>query len=387
MRRNIRWQIKRLLVVVIILFCFLNFGRVFLALESSELNSFAADAKPRPDLNFIRELYQKQINNEEVSLDEEYFGASLTIGPTVSIGPMYSDEVINPHPYSFTLTNPNACVGNADGDSSSNELFLLLLVKCSTSEILDRAQIRRTWGGVRYLKGRRTLTMFLLGLPESAEEQGRIIMEDAIHHDVIQENFLDTYRNLTVKNMMGWKWMMTYCPHATYAASIDADMHLNIHNLLAHLETANTTNYAEGHLKPTDKPMRNPEDKANIKWYTPPEMYPETTYPPFLNGACYVMSGDVARRIFKTSLHVRFLPWDDVFVGMVMKRLGVSPSEHLSFEQFRRLHRTRDYLRAFAGGIATGVGHNRKTMDSKVISVWDYISTMHLILNTFKNST
>ncbi|XP_022084835.1 beta-1,3-galactosyltransferase 1-like [Acanthaster planci] len=398
MRRMLKWQLKRLFVLCTIGFCFISLARVLIFLNMDCKNSLvlrqqhggssvvrlfskteteANKGKPQGNVDKVEE-------DTKTGKEDDKKATKVAVGPTVPANtiPLFSDDVINPHPYDFTITNSDACrVGRSN---SSADVFLVLLVKCATDESLDRMQIRRTWGGVRQLRGRHVVTMFLVGQPATILEQDKLQMEDAIHHDLIQENFLDTYRNLTVKNMMGWRWIATHCPDAGYVASIDADMHLNLHNLIEHLENSSSTNLAQGHLKPTDKPMRNPEDKVNIKWYTPPEMYPEATYPPFLNGACYVMSNDVARRIFEASLHVRFLPWDDVFVGIVLKRLGVTPTAHNSFEQFKRLRRTRDYLKAFSGGIATGIGHHRKGLDSKVISVWDYLSKMHRVLDSFK---
>ncbi|XP_038067215.1 beta-1,3-galactosyltransferase 5-like [Patiria miniata] len=396
MRRMLKWQLKRLFVLCTIGFCFISLARVLIFLNM-ECKTSIVLKQQHGGSNVVRvfsktEIEAKRVPPDSAHKDEQGNAKSgneaevqettkVTVGPTVPANtvPLFSDDVINPHPYVFTITNSNACY-----TGRGEPVFLVLLVKSATDESLDRMQIRRTWGGVRQLMGRRTLTMFLVGQPPTILEQDKLLMEDAIHHDLIQEDFLDTYRNLTLKNMMGWKWIATYCPDTAFVASIDADMHLNLHNLIEHLENSSSTNLAQGHLKPTDKPMRNPEDKANIKWYTPPKMYPEATYPPFLNGACYVMSNDIAVQIFEASMHVRFLPWDDVFVGIVLKRLGVTPTAHNSFEQFKRLKRTRDYLRAFSGGIATGIGHHRKGLDSKVISVWDYISRMHRILDSFE---
>ena len=68
--------------------------------------------------------------------------------------------VVNPHLFKFTIHNQAACFNR---NNSQGALFLVLLVKCAPFEKLDRQQIRKTWGGVKEVLGRRVLTMFLLG--------------------------------------------------------------------------------------------------------------------------------------------------------------------------------------------------------------------------------
>lgn len=53
--------------------------------------------------------------------------------------------------------------------------------------------------------------MFLIGQTENNETQERIANESRTHNDLIQESFLDSYNNLTLKSIMMVKWMNTNC--------------------------------------------------------------------------------------------------------------------------------------------------------------------------------
>lgn len=53
--------------------------------------------------------------------------------------------------------------------------------------------------------------VFLIGQTENNETQNRIMEESHIHNDVIQERFLDTYNNLTLKSVMMLKWVNMNC--------------------------------------------------------------------------------------------------------------------------------------------------------------------------------
>jgi len=60
--------------------------------------------------------------------------------------------------------------------------------------------------------------------------------ESTKYGDVIQEGFLDTYNNLTLKSVMLLKWVRTHCRHALYVMKTDDDMFVNLPRLITFLE-------------------------------------------------------------------------------------------------------------------------------------------------------
>ncbi|XP_033642566.1 beta-1,3-galactosyltransferase 1-like [Asterias rubens] len=305
-------------------------------------------------------LHDRLSDREDTPVNESalHDGSIWLAGNDTGI-PLYSDRVINPHLFNFTIANEDACFKNTE----NGQIFLVILVKCRPNETYDRQQIMRTWGGVTEVLGRRTLTMFLIGQTDDPVIKQRIQIEDDTHHYFIQEDFLDAYQNMTYKNIMGLRWVTLFCPQAEYVMSIDSDMVLNIVHLVRRLVKKSRVNFAEGHLRTDPLPHRH----KSSKWYTPLKMYPEPTYAPFLNGACYVMSGDVAMAMYWKSGHVRFLQWDDVFIGLVMRKVGVEPQLSHQYEQFAPV---RSALRH---GIATGSGHNWNGVNEDTIAIWDAV--------------
>lgn len=75
------------------------------------------------------------------------------------------------------------------------------------------------------------------------------------------------------------------------------------------------------------KPHRNQEIPWQKKWFISFETYPEPEYPPYCQGAgiavsrhfleCAIAQGHVA--------NVRYMPNEDVAVGMLAERCGISP--------------------------------------------------------------
>ncbi|XP_022104947.1 beta-1,3-galactosyltransferase 1-like [Acanthaster planci] len=329
----------------------------------------APDARPssstlttaQPTIPGILDLSEETSNKSDIPRKREEspptYKEKVPNWDNITTVPLFSDEVINPHPFSFTIANRDACFRRND---TGDGIFLVILVKCRLNETYDRQQIRQTWGGVTQVLGQRTLTMFLVGQSTDPATNRKLRDEDNDHHDFIQEDFIDAYHNMTHKTIMGLKWVATFCPQASYVLSIDSDMTLNIYNLVVRLTQMPRTSFAEGNLRVDPRPHR----KRESKWYTPYEMYPEPSYAPFLNGACYAMSGDVASSVYRESVHVRFLQWDDVFVGLVMKRLGVEPKLSPLYEQFLAVRV------ALRHGIGKGLRHNTYKVNEYVIKTW-----------------
>lgn len=62
--------------------------------------------------------------------------------------------------------------------------------------------------------------LFLLGQTPSNETQAKINTESEVYGDVIQESFLDTYNNLTLKTVMMLKWVNKNCKNKSEINSL-----------------------------------------------------------------------------------------------------------------------------------------------------------------------
>ncbi|CAG7822355.1 unnamed protein product, partial [Allacma fusca] len=59
------------------------------------------------------------------------------------------------------------------------------------------------------------------------------------------------------------------------------------------------------------------------KWYTPPEIWSEEFFPPYVGGPCYILAGSVALKIYDAALSEKLFHLEDVFLT------GIIPSKHL----------------------------------------------------------
>lgn len=223
--------------------------------------------------------------------------------------------------FPYIINEPDKC-------AKLNSPFLVLLVTTEARKVEARNAIRETWGRQSAFQGLRVIRLFLLGKTEGELgliQQKTLATESQRHHDIIQQDFMDTYKNLTIKTMMGMKWVATFCPRASYVMKTDSDMFVNTEYLIYKLLRPDLTpkkNFFTGNNMRNFSPNRNQDSK----WYMPRELYPNPRYPPFCSGTGYVFSGDLAMKIYQVSLTVPYLHLEDVYVGVCLAKLQIEPT-------------------------------------------------------------
>ncbi|KAG8432397.1 hypothetical protein GDO86_016876 [Hymenochirus boettgeri] len=243
---------------------------------------------------------------------------------------------INPHSFEFIINEPEKCGNNGSP-------FLVILISTTHKEFDARQAIRETWGNESNFKGIKLVTLFLLGKNSDPVLNQMVEQESQIFHDIVVEDFIDSYHNLTLKTLMGMRWVATFCSKAKYVMKTDSDIFVNMDNLIYKL------------LKPTTKPRRRyftgyvinggPIRDVRSKWYMPRDLYPESNYPPFCSGTGYIFSADVAELIYKTSLHTRLLHLEDVYVGLCLRKLAIHPFQNSGFNHWKMAYSLCRYRR------------------------------------------
>lgn len=240
--------------------------------------------------------------------------------------------------FQYLLDHPYKCVGK--------DVLLLLFVKTSPENIERRNAIRSTWGNETYIRNTLGVTVkvvFALGAPRTKKEepswskrsgvgfQKRLIEEDRLHVDLIQQDFLDSFHNLTLKLIMQFHWMHSRCAHARFLMTADDDIFVHMPNLVSYLQDVSRRGVKDfwvGRVHRGAPPIRSKDSK----YYVPYEMYQWLSYPDYTAGAGYVVSRDVADRIYQATLTLNAsLYIDDVFMGICANAINVSPQEHMFF--------------------------------------------------------
>ncbi|XP_068960888.1 lactosylceramide 1,3-N-acetyl-beta-D-glucosaminyltransferase [Petaurus breviceps papuanus] len=220
------------------------------------------------------------------------------------------------------------------------DVLLLLLVKTSPENRHRRDAIRRTWGNERYAHWRlhaNIKTLFALGSPSQPLQadrerlQTQLFREDQEYNDLIQQDFTDTFYNLTLKLLLQFRWINTYCAHAKFVMSADDDIFIHMPNLIEYLRSLERTGVQDfwvGRVHRGSPPIRD----KNSKYYVPYEMYHWPSYPDYTAGAAYVISSDVAAKVHEAAQTLNSsLYIDDVFMGLCANKMKIVPQHHVFF--------------------------------------------------------
>ena len=220
------------------------------------------------------------------------------------------ETIVNPFPYVLVTSPRTTC---PDG------IFLVIVVHSHPSYRDRRDAIRRTWG--RYGNGqqgapRTTRIVFALGVGANVNADA-VSAESEIYDDIIQGNFVDDYKNMTLKSLLGLKWVSEQCARVPYMMKSDDDMFISIPYLIQILQGTR--------LK---RSIMGPYNKASAvhrvgRWAVSKELFPFVRYPTYDSGSGYVITVDIVGELYETSTHVPLLHIEDVYVtGILAKIIG-----------------------------------------------------------------
>ena len=272
-------------------------------------------------------------------------------------GIFLNKTVNNTDSFKYVFSNSDLCYPN----TSDNEgVFMLVMIMTAPGETERRNLIRATWANVTHVLGRRVVTIFLLGKSTDETKEEFVTKENEVFRDICKKDFLDTYRNLTLKTMMGLRWVDSFCNKTKFVLKIDSDTVPNLQNLVQHAETLLNDTILEGFLYKGAFPVRKVRKNSTwTKWFVSWELYPHPTYPPYVNGPSYLLSGHLVNSAVSVSKHIRYLPIEDVYVGMLMKTIGVAPKHERRYTQ-RRLKDTKEVHCFFSKAFTVFVESNKQ---------------------------
>lgn len=223
----------------------------------------------------------------------------------------------------YKMTSKSPGVSRIIIEPSCNATFLIWIVTSYAGEPSARSALRRAYTD-KELQGLGIRRVFLLGtLNDDAERkthvlQNALLDESRRFNDILQGNFLDTYRNLTRKHLMGLQWVTNNCKDVKYIMKMDDDIVVNIYGVLEKLRSGMIKdNSLTGYILKNMIPVREPANK----WYVSKVEYAESIYPDFVSGWLYITHPQVASRLIDYAEFSHEYFWiDDVFVTGILRQ-------------------------------------------------------------------
>lgn len=259
-------------------------------------------------------------------------------------------SALNEHRFGYLINVEDLC-------RTTSGLALVVLVTTAVNHFAQRKAIRDTWGGFAQSQPDVRLA-FVMGHPGDATVQAAVVRESLQFADILQEDFADTYRNLSLKSAMLLKWAHTFCPKARFVMKSDDDMFINVPNLLKYIQSLRgDRRQLFGRLVRGARPVRS----KSSKYFAPISEYKDNVYPDYLSGTAYVMSADVAAKLFNVSQLTPLFFLEDVFItGICAKKAGIARRNHTGFVYYKRPVKGCAYYKVISG-------HNNSPNDLRLI--------------------
>ena len=223
-----------------------------------------------------------------------------------------------PAPVSLVKGNPDIC-------HASKKLKWIIYVHTAPKNIKKRNTIRETWGNKYLFEDRRTAIIFLVGLPRDDAEKKIIDREYKRYGDLVQGDFIDHYRNLTYKGILGLHFIADHCSHVPYAIKTDDDVFTNIFKIIQLTRKQGPDQRLlmcnRWYVMPI---RRRGGDPSLRKWWLDDNILPgQRLFPPYCAGLGWVFSTNIVKELLEKCKSTPFLWIDDVYIsGVVMNQVS-----------------------------------------------------------------
>ncbi|XP_023330623.1 beta-1,3-galactosyltransferase 1 isoform X2 [Eurytemora carolleeae] len=259
--------------------------------------------------------------------------------PTVHVASNVPHVHANLHPDNLTLIDIKNFKLNINQDICNvSEIGLVTIIHSAVENTEARRIIRETWGNPN-IPGVNTRLVFLLGMVSDVGLQKPLLDEAMRFKDIVQGDFLDTYHNLSYKNVFGKLWVSEFCEQADFVVKTDDDMFIDLYATYFFTRQYLKSPQYVGNsflLCPVWHGMPVLRE-TNSKWYVSyddlsKEEAPGNYYPPYCSGWIYILTPGTAGRLADVAGKAKFLWIDDAWVtGYLVKELKF---KHLDMMRF-----------------------------------------------------
>ncbi|CAL1614158.1 unnamed protein product [Knipowitschia caucasica] len=230
------------------------------------------------------------------------------------------------------------------GTQDGGPALLLLAIRSRALSYRSRQAIRESWGQGGWVRtqsgdgmGAYVRRVFLLGTESSGAlthaSSELLTLEQQHYGDLLQWELWDSPMNRTLLQLHFWAWVTHNCAHTTFVFEGDDQVFVNTPALVALLQAQlqeprgpRLQDVMLGKVLSREQPNRSPLSSHFV-----PESFYKGSYPLLASGTGRVSSALLLRRLLQVSHRVHLFPVEQVYVGMCMIRLNLSPTHHPAF--------------------------------------------------------
>ncbi|XP_055876713.1 beta-1,3-galactosyltransferase 5-like isoform X3 [Biomphalaria glabrata] len=224
--------------------------------------------------------------------------------PTIKYPKQATDDLT-----SIVLDTTDGC-----GDTPADAV---MIVHTAADHFDRRGRFRRTYSNFTNTSPYRIKVVFLIGQVESAELSLKLERENMEFGDTVLGVFLDTYHNLTLKAVMGYRWLNTTCKDVKMVIKMDDDVFLDVRKFFNTYwnKLSNSVKTNSIHCQVWEHAVVG----RTGKWKVERGLFPNSSYPfPYCAGFFAIVTPDLIKQMYSYGKKIDFFWIDDVFLyGMV----------------------------------------------------------------------
>ena len=276
-----------------------------------------------------------------------------------------SKTIVNSHDFDLIL-NPGV-----EFCKNQKNLFLLIYVHSDPRHLKQRIVLRETWAKQSMFSNIKTI--FVMGVLSNQSKIMQLVkLEQNVYNDIVQENFEDSYRNLTYKAIAALKWVTYYCSNAKFILKVDDDIMTNIFVLLKHLKSLSDHNAIKPNTIMCHIWWKSSVSRNNVdKWSLTKEEYERDWFGSYCSGSAFVLTNDLVVNMFNISFYIPFFWIDDYYISGLLPRAVGAKYDQISslytlypgFLEQRFMH---------APGPIQVFGHAPSKMNT-IFKLWNYV--------------
>lgn len=258
------------------------------------------------------------------------------------------------------------------------DLFLLVYVHSAPGNFKKRLTIRQTWASRSLFED--VQIIFVMGVSKQAGVNELLKLEADLYGDIVQEDFQDTYRNLTYKGIAALKWLSRHCDHkAKFVLKSDDDIIVNMFHLHRHLKRLLVYDPSIENrtiMCYVYKRMRVIRKKTS-KWYVSKREYKDDRFKTYCSGAAFVLSSDLVTSMYEASLDVDFFWIDDYYItGLLAYKVNASFRHFNTLYIFAPKQVESYFVHKKTDSIVFGHFSHLSDAINQMMFIWDYLKSV-----------
>lgn len=204
----------------------------------------------------------------------------------------------------------------------SDDMYMLAAVYSSPQNSYRRRLIRKSWNRKSLYATTKLKALFFIGTTSDRKVQEKIDKEAFIYNDIVQQDYIDTYYNLSLKASSWIQWSCEYCPQAKFTLKTDDDVIVNVFELVKAMTNLTRsvgkdlrTRTIVGRMWHSSKISREIDSKFGVGF----DEYGGEIFPDYTSGCGYVVGNGLVCKLLDATRHVPPFKFEDVWVTGILR--------------------------------------------------------------------